>query len=239
MRGPVALLLLAAVAAGCGAQPPQIGPTGVDGLTVPTPSLDPRDFVERIDNSYLPLVPGSTWRYRATGGETVTVTVLERTDEIQGVTATGVRDVVRDGRGRVLEDGHDWFAQDAAGNVWQLGADTTTYDGGSPGTTASWQAGRGGARAGLAMPAEPRVGDGYRREYDPGEAEDVAQVLHLDASVSVAYGDVEAVLKTEVTTPLEPGLAEHEYHARDVGLVLAQTVTGGARRMELVSFTAG
>jgi hypothetical protein len=45
------------------------------------------------------------------------------------------------------------------------------------------------------------------------------------------------VLVTEDTTPLEPGLVEHKYYARGVGLVLEETVSGGDERVELVSVT--
>ena len=41
----------------------------------------------------------------------------------------------------------------------------------------SWEAGVDGARAGIVMPAHPRVGDTYRQEFYLGEAEDEARVL--------------------------------------------------------------
>ncbi len=65
--GAAAVLLLA----GCGSAgaPGTTAPAGVDGLEIPTPSPDPRDFVERIDNPYLPLVPGSHWTYEESGSE--------------------------------------------------------------------------------------------------------------------------------------------------------------------------
>ena len=60
-----ALPALAVVAtlglAGCGAagDPPTVSPAGVDMLEVPTPSPDPGDFVEQVDNPWLPLLPGA------------------------------------------------------------------------------------------------------------------------------------------------------------------------------------
>ena len=103
----------------------------------------------------------------------------------------------------------------------------------------SWEAGVDGARAGLAMPASPRVGDGYQQEYDEGEAEDRAEVLSLDGSVVVTFGTFDGVLQTEDTTPLEPAVVERKYYARGVGLVFEETVAGGTDRAELVSFSAG
>jgi hypothetical protein len=225
------------LATGCAADPPDAPPTGVDELTIPTPSPDPADFVETIDNPWLPLVPGNTWVYESAGGETVTVTVTDDTRQVAGVTATVVRDVVTDARGGVVEETLDWFAQDRAGNVWYLGEDTTEYDDrGRPEHAGSWEAGVDGARAGLAMPAQPRVGDGYRQEYYPGEAEDRAEVLSLAGEQSVPAGSYGGLLVTEEDTPLEPGVVEHKYYARGVGLVLEEDVSGGSERTELVSF---
>lgn len=235
---PVAALALVATA--CGDAARDSAPTGVDELTIPSPSLAPSDFVDRIDNPWLPLAPGNRWVYRALeGGErrTITVTVLDRTEEIQGVTATVVHDVVTDADGTVVEDTFDWYAQDTRGNVWYLGEDTTEHDGRTVSTEGSWRAGTDGAEAGLAMAAHPRVGDGYRQEYLEGTAEDRARVLALDASASVPYGEFDGLLETEDTTPLEPGVVEHKLYARGVGVVREETIAGGDEFVELVTFT--
>ncbi len=210
---------------GCGSASEPSPPTGVDELVIPTPSLDPDDFVGRIDNQWLPLIPGSTWRYRTSAdGEhgTVTVTVLDETREVQGVAATTVRTEVVDPRGRAADE-TNWFAQDEDGNVWHVGAEGT------------WEAGVDGAQAGLAMPAHPRVGDGFRTEYAPGVAEDHAMVVSLDGSASVPYGDLTDLLETEHSSPIEPGRDERQLYAQGIGLVREQTVEGD-ELVELVSF---
>ena len=245
IRRPLLLALAAALpllVTGCGSAPEKSPPTGVDGLRIPTPSADPDDFVEGIDNPYLPLEPGSRWVYESAGvdPDTTTVTVTGDTREVQGVTTKVVHDVVRDADGKVVEDTFDWVAQDAAGNVWYFGEDTTEYDDrGRPDHSGSWEAGVDGAQAGLVMPAQPRVGDGYQQESSPGLAEDRAEVLSVDESVNVEFGSFTDVVQTEDTTPLEPGLVEHKYYAPGVGLVLEQTVAGGADRAELVSYDGG
>ena len=244
---PRLLLLALATAlplllAGCGSAPQESPPTGVDGLEIPTPSPEPDDFVQGIDNPFLPLRPGNRWVYESSGTdpETITVTVTEDTRVVQGVTTTVVHDVVEDADGRVVEDTHDWFAQDAAGNVWYFGEETTEYDDrGRPDHSGSWEAGVDGAQAGVAMLAEPRVGDGYQQESYPGEAEDVGKVLSLNEAVNVPFGSYSGVLQTEDTTPLEPGLVEHKYYAPGVGLLLEETVLGGSGRVELVTFRGG
>lgn len=240
-RSSVVVVGLAGLAlSGCGSASEPSPPTGVDGLQIPTPSLTATDFVPRIDNPLLPLVPGNTWVYRATssdGEETITVTVLDETRTIGGVTATVVHDVVTDAEGEVLEDTRDWFAQDTAGNVWYLGEATTEYDNGKSSTEGSWEAGVDGAQAGLAMPAAPRLGDGYRMEYLRGEAEDRAAVLSLDATATVPFGRFTDLLETEDTTPLEPGLVERKLYAKDVGLIREETIAGGDEVVVLLSFT--
>lgn len=227
-RVAAAAVLGTLVLSGCGSASEPSPPTGIDELVIPSASLDPDDFVEEIDNPWLPLAEGNEWRYSAKGGQlTVTVTVLEETTDIQGVTATAVRTATSDRRLTTSEQRIDWYAQDAEGNVWLLG------EGGI------WEAGVNGAEAGLAMPADPRVGDGYRREYAEGVAEDRALVLSLDGSASVPYDDLTGLLETEDSTPLEPGRVEHRLYARGIGLVREETVAGGDELSVLVAFSEG
>lgn len=223
----VAVLLLT----GCAAGPEAVGPSGVDGLEIPTPTPDPRDFVNVVDNPWLPLQPGAEWVYESTGAEpeTITVTVTDETREVAGVTTTVVRTQVAGGGLELGEESEEWYAQDSAGNVWLFGADGP----------ASWEAGLAGAQAGLAMPATPRVGDGYQRQSAPGVAEGRAEVLELDAALRLDTASYDALLVIEETTPLRTGLVERTYYARGTGLVFEETVSGGFDDVELVSFTPG
>jgi len=242
VRTTLALAAVAGFSVACGSAPPKSDPTGVDQLVIPTPSPDPTDFVARIDNSWLPLAPGSTWVYESVGAEgreTITTTVLDDTRVVTGVTTTVVHDVATDAKGKVLQDTYDWYAQDRAGNVWYFGKDTTAYDGKLASQEGSWEAGVDGAMAGVVMLAAPRVGDGYQQGLLTGEAEDRATVLSLDESVSVPYGDYDDVLLTEDTTPLEPDLVQRTYYARGVGVVREADVAGGNEVVELVSYTQG
>jgi hypothetical protein len=198
----------------------------------------PEGLGPHIDNPYLPLTPGSRWVYRH-GRERIVVRVLDRTRRVDGVDARVVRDTVTED-GRLVEDTEDWYAQDRAGNVWYLGEATTEYEDGKPVTTAgSWEAGVGGARAGIVMPARPRVGQRYRQEYLEGEAEDRARVLSLGEQAQVPAGHYSRVLLTRDDTPLEPRVLEYKLYARGVGLVLALHVSGGRGREELVRYAAG
>jgi membrane-associated phospholipid phosphatase len=230
----VAVLVLALPTA-CGSDDDSAGPDLPRG-SEPV-ELAPGDFVDRIDNAYWPMAPGSKWVYRD-GAQRVEVTVTERTRQILGIDATVVHDVVTE-EGRLVEDTYDWYAQDRWGNVWYLGEETKEYENGKVvSTEGSWQAGVDGAEAGVVMPAEPEVGQAYRQEYYAGEAEDRGEILTVDDRAQVPFGSFDDVVKTKDTTPLEPKVLEHKYYAEGIGPVLAVGVSGGSRE-ELLRFEAG
>lgn len=236
--GSVVLVVALAAVAGCGAAPPKSGPSGVDGLVIPTPSADPADFRTGIDNPWLPLAPGSTWEYdvngAGSGAGSRTVTVATAPEEVGGIEATAVRTVERDNQGRVGVDASEWFAQDRAGNVWKLGEETKERSRAGLVVTVSWRAGDGGARAGVVMLAKPRAGDGYQQELAPGTAEDRSLVVALDADVTVPCGTYDEVLETEDTSELTPSVETQRYYVRGVGLV--QESEAGVE-VQLVEFT--
>jgi hypothetical protein len=197
------------------------------------PQINAADFVELIDNPYLPWTPGTTVIYEG-GGERVEVTVTDETREIMGITATVVHDqVLTDGE--VTEDTFDWYAQDRWGNVWYLGEDTKEYENGEVvSTEGSWEAGVDGAQPGIIMLADPQVGDTYRQEFLEGEAEDLAKVYAVGESVEVPQGSYDDVLVTEDWTPLDPDIVEHKFYARGVGVVREELVQGGDEVLELI-----
>lgn len=213
-------------------------PRGAEAVT-----LDPADFVARIDNPYWPMSPGTTRTYHESDADgallVVEVTVTGKTRTILGIEATVVHDVVTQS-GELVEDTYDWYAQDRWGNVWYLGEDTKEYENGKVVSTAgSWEAGVDGALAGIAVPGDPQVGLSYRQEHDAGDAEDQGEVVSLSERVTVPFGSFEDVLMTRDTTPLEPDLVEHKYYARGIGPVLAVAVSSGGGREELVRLAPG
>jgi hypothetical protein len=224
---PLTLLL----AAGCGGASKASLPQGSEPA-----NLDPDNFVVKIDHPYWPMSPGSRWVYRE-GRQRVVVTVTNRKKLVQGIRATLVHDVVTEG-GELVEDTFDWYAQDDGGNLWYLGEQTKELEDGKVTTTeGSWEAGVDGAEAGIVLPAKPEVGLAYRQEYLEGQAEDEARILSVDEQAEVPFGSFDHVLMTKDFTRLEPDLIEHKFYARGVGPVLTVTVSGGADREELVSFT--
>jgi hypothetical protein len=186
-------------------------------------------FSARVDHPWFPLRPGTTYVYRGRkdGREARdVVTVTRRTKRIGGAPCVVVTDrLYLDGR--LAERTADWYSQDARGNVWYFGEATATLDarGRVTSTEGSWQAGVAGARAGIFMPARPRIGFAGQQEHYPGHAEDRYRVTALAGRT----------LTTEEWTPLEPGVRDRKAYVRGVGLVREQTVAGGSERAELVS----
>ena len=164
------------------------------------------------------------------------VHVTRATRVIDGVRCTAVTDRLY-ASGHLVERTTDWYAQDRAGTVWYFGEDTAELDATGQVTSreGSWLSGVNGARAGVFMPAHPRVGQAYRQEYLEGHAEDHFRVLDLHATARTPAVDSRRALLTKEWTPLEPSVVDHKLYVRDVGLVDERTVRGGDERNVLVS----
>jgi hypothetical protein len=204
-------------------------------------SLDPADFTTTITNRYFPLRPGQLRVYRKLDldGSKVRVTerVTDRTKRMANGIEARVVHVVDTERGQKIEETFDYYAQDRAGNVWYLGEDTTFFKDGKPYFKAdTWQAGVDRAQPGVIMPARPRIGQRFRQEYSKGVAQDRVRVLGRVQQVEVPHRRFKRALLFEETTPLEPKILDLFFFARNVGLVLAVEVSGGAERAELVRF---
>jgi hypothetical protein len=191
-------------------------------------------FRAHVDNPWFPLTPGTTYVYNGVKDGKPSrelLTVTHRTKTIAGTPCVVVDDRLFVG-GHLAERTADWYSQDRFGNVWYFGEATAELDARGRVTTTegSWQAGVDGARAGILMPAHPRVGQTGRQEFFKGQAEDHFRVVGLFEGKA---------LLTEEWTPLEPGVLDHKLYVRGVGTVLERTVKGGDELNELVSLRRG
>jgi hypothetical protein len=213
------LVVVLAISA-CGAASPDSPPSGVDELVIPTPSPDPGDFVRGVDNPWLPLAPGATWRYRVSGAVegTLVVTVEDTTYDVAGVATTPVRRTEPTG-----EETLDYYAEDRLGNVWWFGREGV------------WLAGRDGAEAGLAMPATPRLGDGWRAASAPGVAETLASVVTTDQSATTPAGRFTRLVGLDLTSPLDDDSSQRVFYGRGLGLVMEVSTSGPVYLAELES----
>jgi len=227
---PIVLALALLLTSGCGSSSSKHG-----GFQ---PHFDAGDFSgSKIDNSWYPLNPGTTFVYHGTKDKKPArdvVNVTGETKKILGVSCTVVRDRLFLA-GKLAESTLDWYAQDKEGNVWYFGEATAELENGKvTSREGSWQAGVDGAAPGVIMQADPKVGDSYQQEFFKGQAEDHAQVLSLAASVQVPAGSYSSVQLTKEWTPLEPGVIDHKYYARGVGVVKEATAKGPRESLILV-----
>jgi hypothetical protein len=203
------------------------------------PTIRPEDFSARVTNVWMPLRPGTTYRYSGTkDGQRAwdVVTVTHRTKKVDGVVTRVVQD-------RLYLDGvlhertADYYAQDRCGNVWYFGEDTAELDaqGRVVDREGSFRAGVDGAQPGVVMQRHPQLGRQFRQEWYAGHAEDRYRALCRSASVRVPYGSFRHALLTEERTDLEPGVVDHKYYVRGIGVVSERTVRGGTESLQLVS----
>lgn len=201
-------------------------------------------------NPYFPLVPGNYWVYEDPDGEeTITVEVTGDTKNIDGVTCIVVVDTAEE-EGVPVEITRDWYAQDAWGNVYYCGEiseNFEVFEGDDPeepelvDIEGSWKHGRDGAKAGILLPFDPMPGQFLRQEVAWGDAEDVIEVLSLNADESATLADDSVLscaggcLQTRDFTPLEPETEENKFYLPGVGLIVETDLVEGTR-VELKEF---
>ena len=196
-------------------------------IVTPTAHAARPGFVRNVTNPWFPLKPGTVYVYSGEkdgrrGSDVVTVT--HSTKVIDGVLCTAVSDRLTL-RGHLAERTTDWYAQDVHGTVWYFGEDTAELNAAGKVTSreGTWQAGVDGAKAGIFMPAQPKVGQSFRQEFLKGQAEDHFEVIRLSGRSML----------TKEWTPLEPDTLDHKSYRRGTGLVKEETVKGGNERWTL------
>ncbi|HEX8523971.1 MAG TPA: hypothetical protein VF669_17085 [Tepidisphaeraceae bacterium] len=170
------------------------------------------------DNKYFPLKPGRALRYKDEDG-TLLITVLDDTQVIDGVT-TRVVEEREEKNGKLIEVSRNFFAADKTdGAVYYFGEDVDIYkDGKVVNHESAWRSGENGAKFGLFVPANPKVGDRFYQEQAPKVAMDRAEVVSIDETVNVQAGRFQHCVRMKETSPLEKGSSVKVY-APNVGLV--------------------
>lgn len=232
LTGASAALFLAVAPAGVAHASSEPG-----GLPCPLPvPFDAGNFHHptRIDNEYLPMIPGTRHVYTGTasgGAHQIVSTVTDLTKVVDGVTARVVQEVdIQDGQ--VAESELTLFAQDDRGDVWNLAEYPETFadNGKFTGAPDTWVAGLRGTEGGIHMLAHPeqkQVRDElYLQGYAPSiDFLDCARVHSVDATVSVPVGTFHDALTTWETSPLESTTAiQTKTHAPGVGIVRVSAI---------------
>ena len=213
--------------------------TGIEQI----PGINTATFTNplAIDNTYAPFIPGDTKTYISAtenSAETIVVEVLEKTKVVNGVACIVVRDRVYSDD-LIIEDTHDWYAQDDRGNVWYMGEEVINFEYNEKGdlidtnNDGSWEAGMDGALSGIYMWADPGVGMSYYQEYYGGKAEDMGFIVADGVRVEFEDGTIyKNCLQVLDWNPLDPGVLEFKYYAPKLGLI-KEEVLGGSETVLL------
>jgi len=196
-------------------------------------------YSPHVTNQWFPLTPGTEFVYKGTKDGKPTrdvVRVTRQTITIAGARCVVVRDLLYE-VGKLEERTSDYYTQDKAGNVWYFGEDTAELDASGKVTSreGTWRTGRDGAKAGIYMPAHPRIGQTGRQEYYKGQAEDHFRVISLSVTVRVPFVSSRSALETHEWTPLEPGTLDQKIYVRGIGTVKETTLKGPLERNVLVA----
>ncbi|HEU4488949.1 MAG TPA: hypothetical protein VFS38_06640 [Actinomycetota bacterium] len=181
-----------------------------------------------MTNKWFPLKPGTQFVFEGHAeddGERlqrrVVTTVTDLTKFIADVRTVVVWDRDYDD-GELIESEIAFFAQDTSGNVWQLGEYPEEYEDGKLEKAPAWLEGVNGAKAGLAMKAEPRLGTpSYAQGYSPPPIYwgDRARVYKMDQEICVPVDCYSDVLVIEEFERRIPGAFQLKFYAPDVGVV--------------------
>ena len=183
-----------------------------------------------ITNEWLPLRPGLQLTYKGSAipeGEKTRVkrrvvsTVTDLSKFIDGVRTLVIweKDYTA---GKLGESEIAFFAQDKAGNVWLLGEYPEEYENGKVVDAPTWISGQKGARAGIAMLANPKVGSAdYAQGFAPAPVEfkDRARVYKKGQKTCVPVKCYRDVLVIEEFEKGVAGVLHLKYYAPNVGLV--------------------
>ena len=251
MRSASALLLSVVLVAFLG-----VGVSGggaVMAQQTSTPGKEFEDFDRNnfdrstaIDNPWFPMKPGMRWvlkGFTTEGGKRVphrlVIIVTDLTKVIDGVRSVVVW--MEDHRaGQLMERELAFFAQDKAGNVWAMGEHPEEYEEGKLAKAPTWIHGIEGSRAGIAMPAAPRLGaPSFSQGWAPAvNFTDRGVVDQVGQKTCVPLRCFEDVLVMAEGSKAEGADAQQlKYYARGVGKVRVGWRGKGETLQEVLELT--
>ncbi len=171
------------------------------------------------ESRYFILMPG----YQvvlADKSTTLTFKVLNQTKLI-GKVETRVVEEKEVVDGEVTEVARNFLAIDPqTGDVFHFGEEVDAYEKGKiVSHDGSWLAYKNGAKPGLLMPGNPKIGMKYYQEIAPGVVMDRAEVISVSRTVRTPAGEFRNCLLTEGSSKLDPNAVEFRFYAPGIGLV--------------------
>jgi len=177
-------------------------------------------FTLESRNDWFPIDVGRQWVLEGEENGAVvqvTITVLDQTEVVGGVTTRVVEEEERED-GAVIEVSRNYFAVAADGIVCYFGEAVDIFSGGGVSHDGAWRADEPGNFPGVFMPPAPRLGVRFQMEGAPGIAEDAAQVVGGGA-VQVEAGSFAETIRIRESSPLDRGVG-FKVFAKGVGLVI-------------------
>lgn len=205
-----------------------------EALAVAAASAESKRWTERFHtsscawsssgrNDFFILEPGDQAVFEGHEGRRsikLVITVLNETKMIGNV-ETRIVEERETHNAELAEVSRNFFAVCKPTNdIFYFGEDVDNYvDGKLDNHEGSWAAGKAGAKPGLFMPARTLLGARFYQEIAPSVAMDRVEIVSDSEVLKTPAGKFEACLKTEETTPLEPGVKDYKVYARGVGMI--------------------
>jgi hypothetical protein len=188
-----------------------LAPCRDDGESGSSAAVNPADYSPKVDHPLFSLVSVRSQDFEGserdpkTGEVTKTRAekrVLDQAEKVAGVEVTVLEVKEYDGD-ELVERTLDYFAQHRDGSIWYFGERIDDYeDGKVKGHEGQWLAGKGNARPGLYLPANPVVGQEFAQEQAPGVAEDRSTILAVGAEVTTPAGRFTGCIRVKDYAPL-------------------------------------
>jgi len=185
--------------------------------------VDKESFISSGSNLYFNLTPGHQLKLEGKEGSkqvTLIITVLEETKQVDSV-ETRIVEEKEYKDGEIVEISRNFFAINKKDmSVYYFGEEVDIYKHGKiKNHEGAWESGKNGAKFGLMMPGIPLIGSRYYQEMAPDKAMDRAEIISVIDSLKTPAGLFKNCVKTEETSPLEPGQKEYKVYAPGIGLI--------------------
>ena len=183
-------------------------------------------FASSGRNTYCILEPGYQMEYEGMEGNDKVRLVITVTNETRKIGNVETRMVIEDEsvNGNRIEISRNFFAYcKETGSIYYFGEEVDIYkDGKIVKHEGDWIA-EGPNKAGVDVPGLPLIGARFYQEMAPGAAMDRIEIQSLGETLETPAGTFTNCMKTEETTPLEPGEKEYKTYAPGVGLIQDET----------------
>jgi hypothetical protein len=148
------------------------------------------------------------------------ITVLNETKKVDGV-ETRIVEERESADGELVEISRNYFAVgNQTHNLYYFGEDVDMYKNGKiTNHEGSWLSGTEGAKYGVMLPGDVKIGDKYYQEKAPGKALDRGENVSTSIKLETPAGKFKNCLKVKETTPLEPDNTEYKVYAPGIGIV--------------------